>query len=46
MATPWLIGAAALAETVWQFTQAGEFRFACLVPGHLEAGVVGKVLVK
>jgi uncharacterized cupredoxin-like copper-binding protein len=31
---------------VWQFTKAGEFQFACLVPGHLEAGMVGKVTVK
>lgn len=31
---------------VWQFTQAGEFAFACLQPGHFEAGMVGKVVVK
>jgi uncharacterized cupredoxin-like copper-binding protein len=31
---------------VWQFTQAGEFQFACLIPGHFEAGMVGKVIVK
>jgi uncharacterized cupredoxin-like copper-binding protein len=33
-------------EMVWQFTQAGEFYFACLIPGHLEAGMVGRVTVK
>jgi uncharacterized cupredoxin-like copper-binding protein len=33
-------------EIVWQFTKAGEFRFACLIPGHYEAGMVGKVTVK
>ena len=33
-------------EMVWQFTQAGEFQFGCLVPGHFEAGMVGKVTVK
>lgn len=33
-------------EVVWQFTQAGEYRFACLIPGHYEAGMVGKVVVK
>jgi len=33
-------------EIVWQFTQPGEFQFACLVPGHYEAGMVGKVVVK
>ena len=31
---------------VWQFTRAGEFQFGCLVPGHFEAGMVGKVTVK
>lgn len=33
-------------EIVWQFTQAGEFQFACLQPGHFEAGMVGKVTVQ
>ena len=33
-------------EIVWQFTKAGEFQFACLIPGHFEAGMVGKVTVK
>ena len=33
-------------EIVWQFTQAGEFQFACLLPGHFESGMVGKVTVK
>jgi uncharacterized cupredoxin-like copper-binding protein len=33
-------------EIVWQFTQPGEFQFACLIPGHFEAGMVGKVVVK
>ena len=31
---------------VWQFTRAGEFSFACLQPGHFEAGMVGTVIVK
>lgn len=31
---------------VWQFTEPGEFQFACLIPGHFEAGMVGKVVVK
>lgn len=30
---------------VWQFTTPGEFRFACLVPGHYEAGMVGRIRV-
>jgi uncharacterized cupredoxin-like copper-binding protein len=33
-------------EIVWQFTEAGEVQFACLQPGHFEAGMVGKVVVK
>ena len=33
-------------EIVWQFTRPGEFRFACLQPGHFEAGMVGKVRVQ
>jgi uncharacterized cupredoxin-like copper-binding protein len=32
-------------ELIWQFTRAGTFDFACLVPGHFEAGMVGKVQV-
>ncbi len=30
---------------VWQFTKAGTVIFACLVPGHKEAGMVGTVEV-
>jgi uncharacterized cupredoxin-like copper-binding protein len=33
-------------EIVWQFTQPGEFHFACLVPGHFEAGMRGTIIVK
>lgn len=33
-------------EMGWQFTRAGEFYFACLIPGHYEAGMVGRVIVK
>ena len=29
----------------WQFTQAGEFRYGCLIPGHFEAGMVGSISV-
>lgn len=32
-------------EIVWQFTKAGAVIFACLVPGHYEAGMKGKVRV-
>ena len=30
---------------VWQFTRPGEFHYGCLVPGHFEAGMIGKVKV-
>lgn len=31
---------------VWQFDKAGTVDFACLVPGHMEAGMVGKIEVE
>jgi uncharacterized cupredoxin-like copper-binding protein len=33
-------------EILWRFTKAGEFEFACLIPGHRDGGMVGKVVVK
>jgi len=33
-------------EMVWQFTYAGEFYFARLIPGHPEAVVLGKITVR
>lgn len=33
-------------EIVWKFNKPGEFEFACLIPGHREAGMVGIVVVK
>lgn len=32
-------------EMGWQFTKPGEFYYGCLVPGHFEAGMVGKIIV-
>ena len=32
-------------EIHWQFTKAGDYFFACLIPGHLEAGMIGKIVV-
>jgi len=29
----------------WQFTNAGEFYYGCLIPGHFDAGMIGKVIV-
>ncbi len=33
-------------ELVWQFTKAGVFHYACLVPGHMEAGMIAKITVQ
>jgi pentapeptide MXKDX repeat protein len=33
------------ADIVWHFNRAGEFDFACLIPGHYQAGMVGKIKV-
>ncbi len=33
-------------EIVWQFDQAGTVDFACLIPGHLEAGMKGSIKVE
>jgi len=32
-------------EIVWTFNRAGEFDFACLIAGHYQAGMVGKITV-
>lgn len=33
-------------ELVWKFTRPGTFAYACLLPGHYEAGMTGQVIVK
>jgi uncharacterized cupredoxin-like copper-binding protein len=33
-------------ELIWQFTRSAKVDFACLQPGHFEAGMVGTVTVK
>ena len=33
-------------EIVWQFTRPGDFHYACLMPGHFEAGMIAKITVK
>ncbi len=35
----------AQAEIIWNFNRAGNFDFACLVAGHYQAGMVGKISV-
>lgn len=32
-------------EIVWTFNRAGNFDFRCLIPGHYEAGMVGRIHV-
>jgi uncharacterized cupredoxin-like copper-binding protein len=36
----------ASSEILWRFTKRGEFEFGCLIPGHREAGMTGKIIVK
>lgn len=33
-------------DIVWKFDRSGEFSYACLIAGHLEAGMVGTIIVK
>lgn len=32
-------------DLIWNFNRAGEFDFACLIAGHYQAGMVGKIKV-
>ena len=32
-------------EILWNFNRAGEFEFACLIAGHYQAGMTGKIMV-
>ena len=32
-------------EMIWKFSKSGKFQFACNVPGHYEAGMVGDITV-
>lgn len=33
-------------DILWRFTKAGEFEFACLIPGHYASGMKGTIVVK
>lgn len=33
-------------EIGWRFTKAGTYYFGCLIPGHFEAGMIGKIVVE
>jgi uncharacterized cupredoxin-like copper-binding protein len=33
-------------DIIWKFTKKGTFEFACLIPGHYQAGMHGLIMVK
>lgn len=35
-----------MSEIIWKFNRAGTFDFACLIAGHYQAGMVGKIEVQ
>jgi uncharacterized cupredoxin-like copper-binding protein len=39
------VGPGKTGEIVWTFNRAGDFDFACLIAGHYQAGMVGKIKV-
>ena len=39
------LAAGAKGEIIWTFAKAGEFGFACLIPGHYESGMKGDITV-
>lgn len=39
------VGPGQRGEIVWHFNRAGEFDFACLINGHYQAGMRGKIIV-
>ena len=45
---PWMahVAPGKSVELGWQFTKAGTYYYGCLIPGHFEAGMIGKVIVK
>lgn len=44
---PWMahVEPGSTGEIVWTFNRAGEFEFACLIAGHYDAGMVGRITV-
>ena len=39
------VGAGKTGEIVWTFNRPGEFDYACLIAGHYQAGMKGKIIV-
>lgn len=40
------LGSKKSGEIVWLFNKPGTFDFSCLIPGHREAGMTGKIVVR
>ena len=40
------VAPAKTAEMGWRFSKAGTFYYGCLLPGHFEAGMIGKIIVE
>jgi len=40
------VGPGKRGEIVWTFTEPGEYFYGCLVPGHWEAGMKGRIVVR
>ena len=45
---PWMahVAPGKTSELGWRFTKPGTYYYGCLIPGHFEAGMIGKVIVK
>lgn len=45
---PWMahVAPGGSGEMIWHFNRSGEFEFACLIPGHYQAGMKGRLRVK
>lgn len=45
---PWMahVPAGKTGQIVWNFNRAGEFAFACLISGHYQAGMTGRISVR
>ncbi|CAI07146.1 cupredoxin domain-containing protein [Aromatoleum aromaticum] len=44
---PWMthVAPGGSGDIIWTFNRPGEFDFACLIPGHYQAGMVGRIIV-
>jgi len=40
------VGPGQQGEIIWRFNRVGEFDFACLIPGHYQAGMKGRIVVR